>query len=104
MSRAETPAGSRLDLEGLASGPRGTVPCGVCNAPTRSHTLVDTGEQWCELEGAAVLEDVDTGAVVTFAVVCHRCFETLPLPAQGEQHERLTGAVDGDGVFEGVVG
>lgn len=104
MSRAQTPAAARVDLDALGGGPSTPVACGFCDTPTRSHTLVDTGEQWVELDGSETVAHLDAGTTVTFAVVCHGCFETYPLPARGDTRDVLTAMLDGDAVFQGVVG
>jgi len=104
MSRSQNLAGARLDLDALGDGPREPVACGACNSPTRSHTLVDTGEQWVKLDGRGTVAHLAAGSTVTFAVVCHRCFETLPLPARGDTRNVVNTALDGEAVFQGVLG
>jgi len=104
MSRSQTPPGVRLDLDALGRGPRETVACSRCGNPTRSHTLLNDGQQWTELEGAETVSDIDPGTTVTFAVVCHSCFEELKLPAQGGTRDIVSVQLDGEAVFEGVIG
>ena len=106
MSRPESPAVARLDLETLGTtGPPTQLACGACGKPTRSHILVDDGGAWREFDDPGQLDDVPPVTAVRFALVCHTCRTALPLPATGSDHDTVADALDdeSEAVFQAVV-